>query len=385
MLSADAPEDTTEAWKQDLGNRMEEIIDRKRSSVQGREATLAQYVHLLMSHYSFEEVQHKTSELFPALLKSIKAESSEKETSLALRGWSNLESSIYIKILTATAAMALTLITTPSETIYDAIFQPLKRTYKHSESNSVKAVAIHTLATAAIYGSASDSEIEEIMDDFLEIIESDGNSIEAADSGEVVAAACEEWGFLATYIDDMEDKTETVMDAFVEQLESSDTSVQVAAGENIALLYEKSYTAREADDGPASDEEDEEGYAIDSSFVKLYEVYRQKGQLEHTLSQLANASSKSIAKKDRKALHINFADILNTVEHPSRGPRYQKAIDQETGKRYGSRMTVRIHKTGSMKIDKWWKLHRLQALRRVLGGGFVVHYENNEVVFDSLP
>jgi len=223
------------------------------------------------------------------------------------------------------------------------------------------------------------------MDDFLEIIESDGGSVDAADDGDVVTAACEAWGFLATSIEDMEEKTETAMDAFVEQLDSSDTSVQVAAGENIALLYEKSYTDRETEDGPASDEEDDEGYAIDSSQVKRYEVYRQKNQLEHTLSQLATESSKRIAKKDRKALHVNFADILNTVEHPSRGPRYQKAIDQETGRRYGSRMTVRIHKTGSMKIDKWWKLHRLQALRRVLGGGFVVHYEKNEVVFDSLP
>jgi hypothetical protein len=124
---------------------------------------------------------------------------------------------------------------------------------------------------------------------------------------------------------------------------------------------------------------------VDSSFVKRYEVYRQKNQLKHTLSQLAKESSKYIAKKDRKTLHTNFADILNTVEHPSRGPKYQKAIDQETGRRYGSRMTVRIHKTGSMKIDKWWKLHRLQAMRRILGGGFVVHYEHNEVVFDSLP
>jgi hypothetical protein len=249
----------------------------------------------------------------------------------------------------------------------------------------VKAVAIHTLGAAAAYGGASEIEIEGIMDDLLEIIESDGEFVGAPDIGEVVAAACEDWGFLATQLDDVEDKTEAAMDAFVEQLQSSDTSVQVAAGENIALLYEKSYTAREADDGPASDEEDEEGYTIDTSFVKRYEVYRQKHQLEHALSQLATESSRRIAKKDRKALHINFADILNTVEYPSRGPRYQKAIDQETGRRYGSRMTVRIHKTGSMKIDKWWKLHRLQALRRILGGGFVVHYENNEVVFDSLP
>lgn len=282
-------------------------------------------------------------------------------------------------------AIALSIITVPSETVYDSIFQTLKRTYADSESLAVKAVAIHTLSAAAIFGGASDSEIAEIMDDLLEIVESDGSSIEAADSGEVVAAACEAWGFLATSIDDMEEKTETAMDAFVEQLESSDVSVQVAAGENIALLFEKSYTARETDDGPASDEEDEEGFPIDSSFVKRYEVYRQKDQLKHTLSQLASESSRRIAKKDRKVLHSNFSDILNTVEYPSRGPRYQNAINEETGRRYGSRMVVRIHKTGSMKIDTWWKLHRLQALRRVLGGGFVVHYENNEVVFDSLP
>lgn len=277
------------------------------------------------------------------------------------------------------------MITSPSETAYDGIYQAVKRTYTDSEFHTVKAVAIHTLSAAAIYGGAADSEIEEIMDDFLAVIESDGSSISADDSGEVVAAALQSWGYLATYIDDMEETSEPAMEAFVEQLESSETSVQVAAGENIALLYEKSFTPREADDEPAKDEEDEEGFTIDQSYVKRYDVYRQKNQLEHILSQLATESSRSIAKKDRKTLHTNFADILNTVEHPPRGPRYQRAIDQETGRRYGSRMTIRIHKNGSMKIDKWWKLHRLQALRRVLGGGFVVHYENNEVVFDSLP
>ena len=66
---------------------MEELIDRKRSSTQGREATLAMFNYLLMSHYAFDEIEHKTSDLLPALLKSIKSESSEKETSLALRGW----------------------------------------------------------------------------------------------------------------------------------------------------------------------------------------------------------------------------------------------------------------------------------------------------------
>ncbi|KAF4632310.1 hypothetical protein G7Y89_g5810 [Cudoniella acicularis] len=369
MLALEAPEDTTEAWKEDLANRMEEIIDRKRSSVQGRETSLAQYSHILMSHYAYDEIQSKISELFPALLKSVKSGSSEKEICLALR------------------AIAISIITNPSETVYDAIFQTLKNTYTDSEFHSVKATAIHSLSAAAIYGGASDDEIQDIMDEFLEIIESDGSSIEAADSAEVVTAACEAWGFLATSIDDIEERTEAAMDAFVEQLESSETSVQIAAGENIALLYEKSYTPRETEDGPASPSEAEgdDGSELDARFVKRYEVYRQKGQLEHKLSQLANESSRRIAKKDRKTLHINFTDILNTLEHPPRGPRYSTAREKESGREFGSRLVIRIHKTGSMKIDKWWKLHRLQALRRFLGGGFVVHYEANEVVFESLP
>ena len=97
MLSADAAEDVTESWKQDLGDRIEEIIDRKRSSTQGREATLQMYNHIVMSRYAFEEIQHKASELFPALLKSVKSDSSEKETSLALRGRSTLKHDLHVR------------------------------------------------------------------------------------------------------------------------------------------------------------------------------------------------------------------------------------------------------------------------------------------------
>jgi hypothetical protein len=356
-----------EAWKQQLADRMEEIVDRKRSSVQGRETTLAAYDHYLMNHYAAEQIESRVGELMPAFLKSVKNESSERETYLALK------------------AIMLTLITSPSETAYEPVSLALKRCYSDSESFFSKAAALRCLGAALTYGGAGDAEMENVMDELLEIIESDGNAINAPDSTEVVVTALEEWGFLATFLDDLEEKTETAMEAFVEQLESSEPAVQIAAGENIALLFEKSYTDREQDDEPASEEEDEDGQPIDTSLVKRYDVYRQVNQLKHTLSQLATESSRRINKKDRKALHVNFADILNTVEYPTRGPKYQKAVDKETGEQYGNRMTVRVHKMGSMKIDKWWKLHRLQGLRRILGGGFVTHYEKNEVVFDSLP
>lgn len=284
----------------------------------------------------------------------------------------------------------MTLITIPSETIYDNVSQTLKRTISDSGSIATKAAAIHTLGTCTIYGGASDDEILENMTYFLEIISSDGNFVDAGDERDVVTAALEEWGFLATYIDDLEDESMEAMEAFVEQLDSSDPTVQVAAGENIALAYEKSYTPQEddeevSDDGEAMSDPEDDSVAGAAKFVKRYTPYRRTDQLVHILTSLASLSTRRLSKKDKKSLHSNFADILNSVENPTRGPRYQNAVSHETGKRYGSRMVVRIHQNGVMRIDKWWKLHRLKALRRVLQGGFIGHYEKNEVVFESLP
>ena len=86
MLTAEDTEQTTAAWQADLADRIEEILDRKRSSVQGRETTLAAYVRILTAQYAAEEIRRKDAELVAAFLKSIKAETSEKETILALKG-----------------------------------------------------------------------------------------------------------------------------------------------------------------------------------------------------------------------------------------------------------------------------------------------------------
>lgn len=226
------------------------------------------------------------------------------------------------------------------------------------------------------------------MDYFLEIVESDGHSIDAGDEATAVVAALEEWGFLATQMDDLEDSTEAAMEAFVEQLDSADVGVQIAAGENIALLYEKSYTEVEDDEEPSSSEEADGPDATRGStrVVKRYTVYRREDQLIHKLSALATLRSDvgRVARKDRSRMRSNFGDILNSVEHPTRGPRYSTALDKDE-RVYGSRMFVKISKFGEMKIDEWWKLFRLNALRRSLQGGFAIHYEKNEVVFDSLP
>ena len=94
-------------------------------------------------------------------------------------------------------------------------------------------------------------------------------------------------------------------------------------------------------------------------------------------------------------MRVEFRDVLSTIEVPTRGPRYSTALDPETGREYGSRMKVAIHglreqrkgasRSRFMLIDKWWQLHRLNGLKRLLQGGFLVHYEFNQTVYDSLP
>lgn len=360
-----------DAWKAELHAIIAQIVDRKRSSTEGRADSLNIYVHILMAKYARDEIESRMTEILPAILRSIKAETSERETVTALK------------------ALAVTIVTLDSDDIYDSVCDLLKRTVSDSESIQTKISAIHALGTATFFGGASEEEAEDIMAFLLEVVESDGLSVDAHDQGGIVVAALEEWGLLATEVEDMEEASEAAMEAFVDQLQSSDSSVQIAAGENIALLYEKSYTPLEEDEELSEEEEDsedEECIKDGGRMVKRYTVYRRQDQLIHTLEELANISTRKISKKDRKTLHSSFTDILNSVDKPTRGPKYSTALNDETGRSYGGgRMKVRINRNVEVRIDKWWKLQRLNALRRVLQGGFAAQYDENEAVSRTLP
>jgi hypothetical protein len=362
-----------DAWASYLDEKITEICDRKRSSVQGREDSLQSFDLGLTRHYSLEEIKPKMGELIPAMLKSVKSGQTERETVLALK------------------ALALMLVTNPSESMYDTVSGPIKSTITDAQHPMAKIAAIHALSIVTFYGGATVEETESIMEVFLDIASSDGASIDEADNAEVVVAALQEWGFLATQLDDVEESTEAGMEAFVDQLESGEAGVQIAAGENIALLFEKSFTEAESDDEVDEEENENQlpanGNQHDGNgevMVKRYTVYRQQHLLEVKLGELARASSKRLSKKDRKSLHLTFTDILHTVEKPTRGPRYSTALDED-GNEMGSRLKINIPGSRKMMIDKWWKLHRLNALKRLLQGGFLEHYEHNQVVFDSLP
>ncbi|PGG97807.1 hypothetical protein GX51_07119 [Blastomyces parvus] len=376
---------SSETWQQDLDEVIKDYNDRKRSSNLSREDALTAYIRILTSHYVDESLPD-FNELLASFAKSIKSESSEKETVLALK------------------AVSLTALTFLDGTIYNQFASLLRRTISDSANMPIKAAAIHCLGACAFFGDAGEDEILDQMNFLLEIVSSDGHYVNAPDDATVVTAALEEWGFLATEVEDLEHESEDAIETFAEQLESSEAAVQIAAGENIALLYEKSYTPREEGESMPDAEEDEfsadeEGSSFLSDdddapagshggppLIKRYNAYHNTPRILHQVDALANISGRHINKKSKRSLHANFASIHTTIANPRRGPQYSKAIDNETARQYGTRKTVKIHQDALMKLDRWWKWLRLAALRRLLRWGFVTHYfEGSRGVLECLP
>ncbi|KIW69618.1 hypothetical protein PV04_05486 [Phialophora macrospora] len=359
----DINEYTTDQARFAVNNIIDEILDRKGSSTQSREHHLTVYAKYVASHYLADILYNRVEELLPAFLRSIKAESSETETTMALR------------------ALALTAITYPASNLYETVSSPLKRTITDSQSAPVKAAAIYSLGICTVFGGAGDDEILDVMTFLHEVVASDGAFVNADDSAEVVAAALHTYGLLATEVEDLEDESEDAVTTFLDQLDADNANVQIAAGENIALLFEKCYTPREEDD-ESSEEEDspgEEGSGrphIQSYLIKRYNPYHNAKEVVDKVNALASLSTKSMNRRDKRSLHQAFATIALTIEDPRSGLQSNNS----------SKMVVRIHREGEMRVDKWWKLMRLNAVRRLLGSGFVNHYfEGNKQVLDALP
>ncbi|KAI5306518.1 hypothetical protein KEM56_000479 [Ascosphaera pollenicola] len=356
----------------EIDNVIENLIDRKRSSVQGREQALTAFNRIIRNNFMSEALEDRVDELLGTLIKSIKSEASDKEVVLALN------------------AIALISITTGLPIIYDETAQTLQRNIRISSSYDVKAAAIHALGATTFFSGGDEGVIQEQLTFLMEIIESDGRYANASDDVQTVKAAVEEWGFLATGMEDIQQESEEAVQAFLEQLDSEDVEIQIACGECIALLYEKSYTPLEEDEEIPS-EIDEADARADEVLVKRYDAYSNTSKVLHKVQELASASGHHIHRNLRRQLHQNFSSIQHTIENPAHGPHYSTAISPETGEVYGNRKTIKIsggkdEDDAEVALDRWWKWIRLSALKRNLLGGLVSHFvQGNEALEDCLP
>ena len=357
---ANSEDAETDDWSSRLQDRIVEMQDRKHSSTERRESTLNAYLHLTRHHYAGRELERNLEGITQALLRSIRSGSSEREQSMALQ------------------ALAVTILSTQSETVFDEVSAELKNVCRTAEEESHKVEAIYAITAAVMYGGGSEVAAEEVLDFLLEIIESDGNSVEAGDSGPVVTAALQAWSFIASHLDDLTAQSDEAMEAFIDQLDSSDPEVQTSAGASIALLFES-----------ARDYEEETGEKFDLNYNQHRIMTR--------MNEIVRDSSKSVAKKRRRQLRQNFSSIITSLER-GKGPGYSTAGRSEVNPNlpgsgagvtdagfveFGYRQKVRIHSL-LVVIDTWSLQARVEILKLLLGGGFPIHFMENPVVRDIL-
>ncbi|KAK3392081.1 interferon-related developmental regulator-domain-containing protein [Sordaria brevicollis] len=356
-------DDTNNTWPERLQDRIAEMLDRKRSSAQGREATMKAYAHILKHHFALKYIEKNISEINAALIRSIRSGSSDQERLFALK------------------ALTATILTYPSETIFDHVWSVLKAACEDGEEDKIKVEAIHTISIAVALGGGSSSAAEEVLDFLLEIVESDGQNVGAPDNGSVVAASLQAWAFVASYMDDLSVQSDQAMEAFMEQLDSTDSDVQTGAGVNIALLFEA-----------ARDYEEETGESSDLQYNQHRIMTR--------MAEIVRDSSKTVSKSNRKQLKTNFQSIITSLER-GLGPGYSTAgrgaANPHTGGskletsgggeegfvEFGYREKLRIYNQ-TLIIDTWSLHARVETLKTVLGGGLATQYIDNPAVREVL-
>ncbi|ROW10003.1 hypothetical protein VPNG_06569 [Cytospora leucostoma] len=357
---------TGRGWVDRLSARVSQIAaggrsgERKKMSNQEREDMLRSYLHLVRHYYAKSEIETQINDLVLGLVRAVRSGINTTERVLALQ------------------ALAVTILTNPDESVLDRHVTSLKSACEEDDAEEVKTAAIYALAVAAMYGDGSTEAAEDMMQYMIDIIESDGHTIDAPDAAPVVVAALKSWGFMAAHLDDLSDQSEQAMEAFVEQLDSSDAYVQTSAGDNIALLFENAHNL-------------EEGTGEKVNFK--YDPKRLAQQMRDI-----SKGSKSMSKRDRRHLKSDFNSIATGLER-GKGPGYSTAgwaasnphtggsmIESSHGgdvNEFGYRQTIFVGKE-KLTIDSWGLSAKVDFLKVVLAGGFPTHLTKNEIVQELL-
>jgi hypothetical protein len=357
----------TAAWPDRLRDRIDALLDSKRSSVQGRAGTLKAYTHLLKHHYAAQVISPNASALIPAISNSINGRSDEEK-------------------INALRALSVTILTCPADehprlrTAYERACRTFEGLCRDSDGELVKIEVMRALSIYALYGGGSSDEASQF---FLGIVQSDGDTVDALDNGAVVSAAMEAWAFVASYSTDLHELADEALEAFMDQLDAGDPDVQASAAFNIALLFE------------AVRRNDEETEAEKPSFQHEQHVITEK------LEQIEGDSSKSVSRKERKDLRSIIRSVMTSLEL-DKGPGYSTAIRQAANPNkgsggikggeknsdrqyheYGSREKVRIGDQ-LVTIESWAVKARVDMLKTLLEGGFGEHFMKNPLLEEIL-
>ncbi|KAK9370637.1 interferon-related developmental regulator-domain-containing protein [Lipomyces kononenkoae] len=408
--------DTGVDWREKLGESIDVISgERKNTSYSNREDALSRISKILSMKYAWRIVESRHKDFEDGLIRSLKNGKSGKETILACR------------------VLSLLVVTDPeNEVWYTGTMSILKNLIFSVDDAATKVACLFALGSVVFFSTAAgEEESVNILEFILDIIMSDGSSIQAADDEKAVTAAIQVFGFIASTLDDALEISQSALPALVDQLESSQVSVRMASGQVIALLYERyaedigNYhlvDSSEEDDNAVSpglsrgspDSEDDNVKSDDESIEatplpvrpqpkrspsSLPTLYYDVDQLIYLLTQLSTSSTKRLAKSSRRVQHSMFRDILETVktavghtdvEFESDTMGYERPSMESSVLSLSSNANLNIHLTLRfeqglvLSIDSWAAYLRLAHVRRILSHGLPAHYSRNRVVRLSL-
>ncbi|KAK8949304.1 hypothetical protein KSP39_PZI005071 [Platanthera zijinensis] len=251
---------------------------------------------------------------------------------------------------------------------------PLSRTLV-SGSDAVRTSVLDCLAIVTFVGSNNWEETESTMKIIWEIIHpkslSKAGTITKPSSA-VLVGALSTWSFLLTTLTgwrvDLEMWIEMIS-FLCNLLEKGDRAVRIAAGEAIAVIFEIVMAGKLS--SITSDLESTEGIPSKPKYFIYLLSWKEK--IISLVSELSmEAGGKGIDKKCLNAQRDTFQkvwDYLKEGEHPVTSLKLSK-------------------KQGMLTTSTWTELIQLNFLKHFLGGGFLKHAQDNELlhsIFDLTP
>ena len=346
----------------DVKKFLDEIQDRKHNNNETREQLLEVYIKTLRNHYNphtHEWLDESAQALAEHFLRTANRGLTARERLLSLY------------------ALNITLGTTEEVDIYEDYHQAIRQIIIDDDDEDCEIFAIYALCFAVLYGGGDEEIAQELLDYLSQIVQTDGESIEAHGSGPVVSAALQAWSFVASHVEDISDAAWVAMDAFVDQLDSTDMEVQAHAASCIAFIYEGSRNHEEETDEP---------------FNLPYDPHL----LAKRMAEITKQTFKGVAKKDRKALRDGLNSAITSLERGV-GPGYSTAGftpdhrgEKPAGKpnedgvvEFGYRQKLRLGNYVA-PIESWGLLARVDMMKLFFGGHLLRHIFDNPVVAECL-
>lgn len=331
---------------------IEQLKDRKHNNSDAREHLLENYIKALRTRFSndaLDWLSEAGAQLADIFLRDANRAPTARERLLSLK------------------AYELTIMTAQDVDVFDAGQRRLKAILVDDDDEDCKEHALYALSLTALYAGGGEEAALDLMEYFIEIVQSDGETAEAYDSTAVVAAAMRAWTWLAAHVDDYSALADTAMDAIVDQLDSSVVEVQSLAGEAIALIFEAS-RAHESETG--------------EPFQLPYDPRRLAGRVAQLVKQSGGGgSSRALARSDRRSLKETLRGVTTSLERGV-GPGYSTAEDEE-GRVYGYRQYINL--AGSTaRIESWSLLVRWNMLKLVFKSGVVLHAQTNPTAMECI-